>query len=144
MNQPDPSPGQDNDHDAAAYAAFTDGSSLLASGNAHAAVIALERARDLEPAKGSVRETLGRAYFRCRRFSDARREFSRAVELEPVNDYAHYGLGLTLHRVGDRVGARRHLKLAVAMRPLDEYRDALAQLPDAPSSDDPQPDSAAG
>ena len=34
--------------------------------NPHAAVIALERARDLEPDKGSVRETLARAYFRTR------------------------------------------------------------------------------
>ncbi len=128
-------PSHDQDHDdqnaAAAYVAFTEGSSLLASGNPHAAAVALERARALEPEKGSVREALGRAYFSCRRFSEARQEFTRAVELEPVNDYAHFGLGLTLHRIGDRVGARRHLKLAIAMRPREEYLEALAQIPDA-------------
>jgi Flp pilus assembly protein TadD len=109
-----------------AYAAFQEGSRLLESANPHAAAVALERARDLEPEKGSIREALARAYFRCGRFPAARSEFARAVELDPVNDYAHFGLGLSLLRVGDRLGARRHLKLAVAMRPLDEYRRALA------------------
>jgi Flp pilus assembly protein TadD len=112
-----------------AYDAFQEGNRLLASQNPHAAVIALERARDLEPDQGSVRETLARAYFRSGRFSQAREEFERAVEIEPVNDYAHFGLGLCLIRRGDRLGARRHLKLAVAMRPdHPDYRAALARV----------------
>jgi len=110
-----------------AYEAFQEGSRLLASASVHAAVVALERARDLEPDKGSIRETLGRAYFRTGRFVAAREEFARAVELDPVNDYALFGLGLSQLREGDRIGARRHLKLAVAMRPeMDAYRDALS------------------
>jgi Flp pilus assembly protein TadD len=120
-------------NDIDAYAAFQDGTRLLASESPHAAAVALERARDLEPAQGSIREALGRAYFRCGRFPDARAEFEHAVELDPVNDYAHFGLGLALVRVGDRTGARRHLKLAVAMRPRDEYREALALVADAPA-----------
>jgi Flp pilus assembly protein TadD len=117
-----------------AYAAFQEGSRLLASSNPHAAAVALERARDLEPEKVSIREALGRAYFRCGQFPAARAEFEQAVELDPVNDYAHFGLGLSLLRVGDRAGARRHLKLAVAMRPLDEYRQALEKIADADAS----------
>ena len=114
-----------------AYDAFQEGNRLLASQNPHAAVVALERARDLEPDQGSVRETLGRAYFRTARFPAAGAEFARAVELDPVNDYAHFGLGLSLLRQGDRLGARRHLKLAVAMRPdHDDYRAALARVVD--------------
>src|SRR5713101_2484652 len=114
-----------------AYDAFQEGVRLLASDNPHAAVIALERARDLEPDKGSIREALARAYFRCRRFPAARAEFAEAVEIEPVNDYAHFGLGLCLSRQGDRLGARRHLKLAVAMRPdHKDYRDALSRVVD--------------
>jgi Flp pilus assembly protein TadD len=101
---------------------------LLASSNPHAAVVALERARDLEPDKGSIREALARAYFGTGQFREARSEFAQAVELDPVNDYAHFGLGLALLRAGDRTGARRHLKLAVAMRPLEEYQQALAQV----------------
>jgi Flp pilus assembly protein TadD len=114
--------------DLAAYDAFTEGMQLLASSDVHAATIALERARDLEPDQGSIREALGRAYFRCGRVPAARTEFAHAVEIDPVNDYAHYGLGLCLLRTGDRVGARRHLKLAVAMRPLDDYQQALAKV----------------
>jgi Flp pilus assembly protein TadD len=114
--------------DSPAYGAFQDGLRLLESGDAHAAAVALERARALEPEQGSIREALGRAYYRSARHADAAIEFERAVELDPVNDYAHFGLGLSLLRVGDRDGARRHLKLAVAMQPRDEYRDALAQV----------------
>jgi Flp pilus assembly protein TadD len=110
-----------------AYDAFQEGCRLLANASPHAAVVALERARDLEPDKGSIRETLGRAYFRTGQFAAARVEFSRAVEIDPVNDYALFALGLSLLRVGDRNGARRPLKLAVAMRPeMDHYRDALS------------------
>jgi Flp pilus assembly protein TadD len=114
--------------DLTAYDAFTEGSRLLASSNPHAAAVALERARDLEPEQGSIREALGRAYFGCGRFPAARAEFEHAVRIDPVNDYAHYGLGLCLLRTGDRGGARRHLKLAVAMRPLQDYQQALAKV----------------
>ena len=114
--------------DAEAYVAFQEGSRLLDTGNAHAATVALERARALEPEKGSVRETLARAYFRTGRFSAAEDEFLATLELDPVNDYAHFGVGLCRLRVGDRVTARRHLRLATAMRPdNDDYRAALAQ-----------------
>ena len=81
----------ERDDDGDAYVAFQEGSRLLSDGNAHAAVVALERARRLEPEKGSVRETLARAYYRSGRFDAAEREFRAALDLEPVNDYAHYG-----------------------------------------------------
>jgi len=119
---PEPSP--------AAYDAFQEGNRLLASGDPHAASVALERARDLAPGQASIHETLGRAYFRTARFSLARDEFALAVEIDPVNDYAHFGLGRALTRLGDLPAARRHLKLAVVMRPLDDYRIALAELGD--------------
>jgi Flp pilus assembly protein TadD len=111
-----------------AYARFQEGSRLLDSGNTHAAVVALERARDLEPEKGSIREALARAYFRSQRVEAARAEFEKVLELDPVNDYAHFGLGMCLLRKGDRAAARGHLKMATIMRPEEEaYRDALRQ-----------------
>jgi len=70
--------------DADAYVAFQEGSRLLADGNAHAAVVALERARRLEPEKGSVREALARAYYTSGRFGNAEREFRAALDLEPL------------------------------------------------------------
>jgi Flp pilus assembly protein TadD len=111
-----------------AYTRYQEGSRLLQSGDHHAAVVSLERARELEPEKGSIREALARAYFRAGRFQAARQEFEKVVELDPVNDYAHFGLGLCLLRTGDRAGARGHLKLATIMRPDDEaYQAALRQ-----------------
>lgn len=109
-----------------AYARFQEGSRLLDSGNSHAAVVALERARDLEPDKGSIREALARAYYRSRRVDAARAEFEKVLELDPVNDYAHFGLGMCLLRSGDRAAARGHLKMATIMRPDEEaYQNAL-------------------
>jgi Flp pilus assembly protein TadD len=90
--------------------------------------VALERARDLEPDKGSIREALARAYFRSQRVEAARVEFEKVLELDPVNDYAHFGLGMCLLRKGDRAAARGHLKMATIMRPEEEaYQDALRQ-----------------
>jgi Flp pilus assembly protein TadD len=109
-----------------AYVAFQEGTRLLANDNAHAAVIALERVRDLEPGKGSVREALARAYYRIGRFDAAEEEFLAALDLEPVNDYAHFGIGLCRLRAGDRTGARGHLRQAAVMRPENaDYRAAL-------------------
>jgi Flp pilus assembly protein TadD len=127
---------EQNDEDRDAYVAFQEGTRLLAGDNAHAAVIALERARELEPAKGSVREALARAYFRTGRFMSAEEEFRAAVEIDPVNDYAHYGLGVCRLRQGDPTRARGHLRLANVMRPdNDDYRRALDEASEATASD---------
>ena len=124
-----------------AYTAFSEGTRLLADGNVHAAVIALEQARDLEPAKGSVREALARAYFRTGRFAAAEQEFIAALEIEPVNDYAQYGVGLCRLRAGDRTRARGHLRLAAVMRPDNaDYRAALEQVADTDPTTDPPAD----
>lgn len=111
-----------------AYERFMEGQALV-SWNPQGAIVALERARELEPEQGSIREALARAYFRTRRFADAELEFAKAVELDPVNDYAHFGLGLCAMRAGDPNRARGHLKLATIMRPdSEDYRDALARV----------------
>jgi Flp pilus assembly protein TadD len=127
-------------HEHDAYDAYRDGRDLLSSGNPHAAVVALERARTLEPDKSSVRETLARAYYRSARYDAAAAEFATVVELDPVNDYAHFGLGLALIRTGDVTGARRHLRIATVMRPdRDDYQRALAELVDRDPSDESDP-----
>lgn len=110
-----------------AFVAFQEGSARLGSDPRGAAQL-LERARDLEPEQGSIREALARAYFVVGHVAAAEREFAKAVELDPVNDYAHFGLGLCHLRRGDVVGARAHLRLAVAMRPDPDYRDALDRV----------------
>jgi Flp pilus assembly protein TadD len=99
------------------YDLFQKGSALLEAGDFAAAAIPLERARALEPDKSSIREALGRAYFRCSRFEQAAREFEAVVERHPVNDYAHFCLGRALEKTGHRNEASRHAVLAAGMRP---------------------------
>jgi Flp pilus assembly protein TadD len=135
---PDPDGSDEEAPTRGAYESFRDGRDLLAAGNAHAAVVALERARALEPEKASVRETLARAYYRTRRYDAAAAEFATALELDPVNDYAHFGLGLALRQTHDLVGARRHLRIAAAMRPDNaDYQRSLADLVGGGTEDAP-------
>jgi Flp pilus assembly protein TadD len=111
------------------YTLFCKASRLLEDGHPHQAAMILSRAKLLEPEKGSIRETLGRALFQSGKMAPARREFAKVVALDPVNDYAHFGLALACERTGQRTRAIAHLKLAIAMRPgADEYRDALARI----------------
>jgi tetratricopeptide (TPR) repeat protein len=100
-----------------AYDLFKKGSELLEAGDFAAAAIPLERARSIEPDKSSIREALGRAYFRSGRFEAAREEFAAVVERHPVNDYAHFCLGRALEKTGRRLEASRHAVLAAGMRP---------------------------
>jgi Flp pilus assembly protein TadD len=100
-----------------AYDLFRKGSDLLERGDFMAASVPLERARKLEPDKGSIREALGRAYFRSARFEKAAEEFAALVERYPVNDYAHFCLGRSLEKTGRRREASRHATLAAGMRP---------------------------
>jgi Flp pilus assembly protein TadD len=99
------------------YDLFKKGSELLDAGDFMAASVPLERARALDPEKGSIREALGRAYFRSARFEQAAEEFAALVERYPVNDYAHFCLGRSLEKTGRPLEARRHAVLAAGMRP---------------------------
>ena len=75
-----------------AYEAFCNGQWLLEAREYRQAVIALERAKALEPDKASIREALGRAYLASRSYRRAADEFGVAVDLAPTDGYAHYGL----------------------------------------------------
>jgi Flp pilus assembly protein TadD len=117
------------EHGEHVYDLFMRGSRLLEAGDFSAATVPLEKARRLEPDKTSIREALGRAYFRTGRYAEAREEFAAVVERSPVNDFAHFCLGRALEKTGRRAEARRHLTLAVGLRPdradYRVYRDRL-------------------
>jgi Flp pilus assembly protein TadD len=119
--------GDPGEHDA--YALFQRGTSLIADNHWAQATVPLEKAKRLEPDKTSIREALGRAYFRTGRYRHAASEFSAVVERNPANDYAHFCLGRSFEKLGDRPAASRHLSLAAGMRPDREdyrrYRDRL-------------------
>ena len=109
------------------YELYQRGMALLESGDFNAASIPLARAADLEPEKTSIREALGRAYFRSRQFEAAAVEFQAVVDRAPVNDYALFCLGRALMLQGRHAEARRPLALASTLRPdradYRKYRD---------------------
>jgi Flp pilus assembly protein TadD len=111
------------------YNLYKRGSELLEHGDYSAAAIPLEQARQYEPDKTSIREALGRAYFRSGRYERARDEFAAVVERSPVNDYAHFCLGRSLDKTGNLTAARRHLRLAAGLRPdRADYRAYLNRI----------------
>jgi Flp pilus assembly protein TadD len=100
-----------------AYDLYQEGRSRLKRGMAAQATVALEKAKRMEPDKASIREALGIAYFRIRRWSEAEAEFRAILELSPTDDYAHYALGRTLEQQGRQAEANGHYKLASSMQP---------------------------
>ena len=112
-----------------AYTLFREGQTRLRKGMAAQATVPLEKAKRLEPAKASIREALGIAYFRIRRWDAAEAEFRKLLELSPVNDYAHYALGRTLEKQGRMREANGHYKLASSLRPSStQYRARIKEL----------------
>jgi len=109
------------------YELFQNGTRLLERGDFHAATVPLSRARDLAPDKTSIREALGRAFFRSARYREAAAEFEAVVEHAPTNDYALFCLGRSLQLLGRHAEARHPLVLASCLRPertdYRRYRD---------------------
>jgi Flp pilus assembly protein TadD len=99
------------------YDLYQRGMALLEDGHFHQAIVPLAKARDLEPDKTSIREALGRAYFRTGGFEAARAEFEAVVERAPTNDYALFCLGRSLMQLGRTAEARKPLTLAACMNP---------------------------
>ena len=111
------------------YHLFQRGRAQLKKGMAAQATVALEKAKRREPDKASIREALGIAYFRIRRWHAAEAEFRKLVELSPVNDYAHYALGRALEKQGREREANAHYKLASSLRPSsNQYRARIRDL----------------
>lgn len=106
-----------------AYELYQRGSALLERGDFAAAAVPLTRARDLEPAKASIREALGRALFHSQRYREAAAEFDALARSYPTNDYAHFCLGRALQLLGRHREACRPLAIAACLRPeRPEYR----------------------
>jgi Flp pilus assembly protein TadD len=112
------------------YSLYRRGVELLEDGSFEEATEPLAEAARRAPEKSSVREALGRAYFRNRQFAEAATEFEAVVQTHPVNDYAHFCLGRALSLTGHTKRARHHLALASNLRPERRdyrlYRERLA------------------
>lgn len=106
-----------------AYEHFQQGRGLLEDGMPAQATVPLEKAKKLEPHKASIREALGIAYFRIRRFAEAEREFRAILELKAVDHYAHFALARCLDKQGRQEEAYGHYRMASFLRPeSNEYR----------------------
>jgi len=103
------------------YELFQQGRNHLRKGMAAQATVALEKAKRREPDKASIREALGIAYFRLRRYAEAEAEFRAMLELSPADDYAHYALGRCLEKRGRSTEANGHYKLACSLRPSSSH-----------------------
>lgn len=114
------------------YLDYRRGLELLEDGDFAAARGHLERAAQDAPDKASVREALGRTYFRLQNYAGAVQEFEVVVEIQPVNDFAQFCLGRALSKTGDVERARHHLALAANLRPdrsdYRTYRERLADV----------------
>jgi Flp pilus assembly protein TadD len=111
------------------YELFQQGRARLREGMAAQATVPLEKAKRREPHKASIREALGIAYFRIRRYSEAEAEFRAVLDISPTDHYAHYALGRSLERQGRRDEARGHYKLASSLEPGSErYAARLRRL----------------
>ena len=106
-----------NEASESTYTLYRRGMELLEDGDFVEAKKPLEEAARRAPEKSSVREALGRVYFRTRDYEGAAHEFEAVVETHPVNDYAHFCLGRALSKTGETRRARHHLALASNLRP---------------------------
>ena len=112
-----------------AYELFQEGRKRLRGGMSAQATVPLEKAKRREPEKASIREALGIAYFRIKRWEEAEAEFRKVLELSPADDYAHYALGRALGNQGRRQEAERHYKLASSMDPTSSrYAQRIREL----------------
>jgi Flp pilus assembly protein TadD len=133
-----PEAATDAEERESAYDLLQRGHALLERRHFAQAAIVLERADRQEPAKGSILEALGRAYFNSGQAERARATFEALLEIEPSSHYAHYAIGQSLKRLGRTDRARTHLRLAVALSPDNKlYTGALARLkPADPPTDE--------
>ena len=122
---PEGEPADDAERESA-YGLLQRGHVLMRDHHDAQAAVVLERARQLEPGKGSILEALGRACFDSRQYASAVEAFEALLEIDPSAHYAHFGLGLSLMRLGRDGEGRIHLRLATALAPASEtYRRAL-------------------
>jgi Flp pilus assembly protein TadD len=115
-----------------AYDYFREGQRRLRKGMTAQATVPLEKAKRLEPQKASIREALGIAYFRLRRWHEAEAEFRAVLEISPTDHYAHYALGRALEKQGRASEANGHYKLASSMEPAS--RRYASRIRETPSS----------
>ncbi len=78
------------------YSLFVKGRKFMKKNDFLNASFLLEKARKLEPEKGSIREALAICYYNIGFYSSSMDHFNKAIQIDASNDFAHYGMGLCL------------------------------------------------
>jgi len=110
--------------------AFSIGIAQFRRGDAHAAALAFEAAREIDPSSPEVYANLGFAYLELARPEDARDLFLAAIDLDPSRPNSYFGLAEALEQLGDRPAARGAMTTFVHLTPESDpfRRRALSAL----------------
>jgi thioredoxin-like negative regulator of GroEL len=129
--------------------AFARGIEAMRLGDAHAAAVAFDQARAINPHIAEAHVNLGFAYLAMERSREAATAFDRALTIDPRRINAYYGLGEALDAAGDRRGAMGAMRSFVHLTAKDDpfRRKALSALweweavakGEAPQQDDASP-----
>lgn len=101
----------------AAFDFYKSGREQFNLGNVDGAIVAYQRALELEPNFADVHLSLGHAYLRLKKSPEALKAFKEATRINPEMHEAYYGLGLEYFRAGKMKEAAQAFKQAVKVRP---------------------------
>ena len=73
---------------------------------------------------GGALAGIGMAYFKLRKYAEAKEWLTRAIDAAPQYQPGHYYLGLTLARLGDAPGSRQELELATTLATKESKQSA--------------------
>ena len=99
------------------YNLFTRARDLMKKNDFLNASFLLEKAKNREPEKSSIREALAISYFNMGFYRSAKKNFDKAIAIDATNDFAHYGMGLCLVKENKLNRALGHFKIAKFMKP---------------------------
>lgn len=103
------------DGDASAGDAMREGLALFENADYEGAIEAFRGALEDDPSDVAAYLSIGSAYLRLERLSEAARSFRRAVDLDPLNPDGHVGLGQTYQLYGDYDSAFEELTKALEL-----------------------------
>src|SRR5687768_2353837 len=101
----------------AAFDFYKSGREQFNLGNVAGAILAYQRALEIEPDFADVHLSLGHAYLRLQKSPEAIKAFKEATRINPEMEEAYYGLGLEYFRAGKMKEAAQAFKKAVNVRP---------------------------
>ncbi len=95
----------------------------------HAAIKALERARDFDPNLKEIYNVLGFCYFKLKEHDRSIEQFEKALEIDPGSGIDYANIGSNLREMGHKIEAIRLYRIALEMDPTISFaRESLVRL----------------